>query len=307
MQTRLQPPSEALPTTDVAAAVVAQVCAWFEQSARELPWRDDQTSAWGILVCEVMSQQTPVARVAPAWNEWMAKWPTPADLAAASAADVIRAWNRLGYPRRALWLRDAASKIVAEFGGDVPASYEELLTLPGVGDYTASAVAAFAFDVPVPVLDTNVRRVLARLMVGIERPTSASATVAERRLATALLPADGPEAALWSVACMEFGSVVCRASSPDCESCPVRRHCAWTAAGRPVSQTPTRSSQRFEGTDRQVRGKLLAILRASNEPVAAVILAKSWPDEIQRSRCLDSLISDGLVEPLAQDRYQLPG
>ncbi|MFA7266918.1 MAG: A/G-specific adenine glycosylase [Candidatus Nanopelagicales bacterium] len=286
--------------------VTQPVRTWFEANARELPWREPDTTAWGVLISEVMSQQTPVARVAPAWQRWMAQWPTPADLAASSPADVIRAWDRLGYPRRALWLREAAIKICEEFDSQVPSRYEELRTLPGVGDYTAAAVVAFAFRQRVVVLDTNVRRVIARAVSGIEAPESASPTVAERRLGEALLPLDPAEAAQWSVACMELGALVCTSRSPECGRCVLQATCAWVAAGRPAAVSRSRPTQRFTGTDRQVRGKLMAVLRAADGPVTTHALASAWPDESQRSRCLDTLVADGLVEPLAGRRYRLP-
>ncbi len=290
----------------VAVRVTRAVSAWFGDRARDLPWRSADATAWGVFVSEVMSQQTPVARIAPAWREWMQAWPTPTALAAASPAEVIRAWDRLGYPRRALWLREAAIMMRDEFDGEVPRTYDELLRLPGVGDYTAAAVASFAFDERVPVLDTNVRRVLARLVFGVEHPVSSSATKLERRIATDLLPTDGGEAATWSVASMELGSLICRSSAPACSECPVRADCAWVAVGMPTLEARRKRTQRFEGTDRQVRGKLMAVLRDSPTPVSAARLRKCWADDAQRDRCLDSLVADGLVEPLARNRFRLP-
>lgn len=289
-----------------ARVLTSEIRAWFDRDARELPWRAADTTAWGVLVSEVMSQQTPVARVAPAWQVWMQRWPTPTDLADATPADVIRAWDRLGYPRRALWLRDAASKIRDDFGGQVPSNYDDLIALPGIGDYTASAVLAFAFGQRITVLDTNVRRVIARTMWGIERPPAASPTALERQVAQALLPDDDAEAAHWSVASMELGAIVCRAKSPTCEVCPVARDCSWLAAGQPAASERARPVQRFEGTDRQVRGKLMAILRAASGPVNADDLVSACSDEIQRARCLDTLIADALVEPLPNAHYTLP-
>lgn len=291
----------------VAARITAAVREWFGNQARDLPWRAADATAWGVFVSEVMSQQTPVARIAPAWRDWMRSWPTPTDLAAASPAEVIRAWDRLGYPRRALWLRDAAVMMRDEFDGEVPRTYDELLTLPGVGDYTAAAVAAFAFDQRVPVLDTNVRRVLARLVFGIEHPGGSSATKLERRVAAEFLPADGRQAAIWSVASMELGSLVCRSAAPDCPQCPVRSDCAWVALGMPKLKARPKRTQKFEGTDRQVRGKLMAVLRHSPKPVTGAALSECWADDSQRDRCLDSLVADGLVEPLPRGRFRLPG
>src|SRR5690606_7452204 len=136
--------------------------AWFDHAARDLPWRRPECSPWGVLVSEIMLQQTPVVRVLPAWMSWMERWPTPAHLAAASQADAVRAWDRLGYPRRAKRLWECAGEIVRRHGGEVPDDEEELLALPGIGAYTAAAVRSFAFGRRAVVLDTNVRRVIAR-------------------------------------------------------------------------------------------------------------------------------------------------
>ena len=298
--------TETLLNRSQADALTSPVIAWFEQQARELPWRSPTVSPWAVFVSEVMSQQTPVARIIPAWHNWMQRWPTPTDLAAAAPAEVIRAWDRLGYPRRALRLRDAAIMIRDDFGGEVPNKYDDLLLLPGVGDYTAAAVLAFAFEERVVVLDTNVRRVLARAIGGTEHPSSASPTKAERAVADQLLPLDASEAATWSVAVMELGALVCRATAPVCEDCPIATACAWNAAGRPPSEVRAKRVQKFEGTDRQVRGKLLAVLREGHTSVSAAALRSCWPDDVQRDLCLDSLVADGLVEPLARNRFRLP-
>lgn len=284
-----------------------EILAWYARNARELPWRTEGTTPWGVFVSEVMSQQTPVARIAPAWDQWLNRWPSPCSLARASPAEVIREWGTLGYPRRALWLRDAATTMCREFGGEVPSDYTDLIGLPGVGDYTAASVSAFAYQRRTLVLDTNVRRVFARIFTGIERPTASSATKAERLLADELAPVDGVQAADWAVASMEFGSLICKATSPDCLACPIQDHCAWFEAGQPVNDVRPRKQQRFEGTDRQVRGKLLAMLRASDDRgVTYDDLMSCWPQPEQRERCLASLIGDGLVEQLTMRRYRLP-
>jgi A/G-specific adenine glycosylase len=259
-----------------------------------------------VLVSEVMLQQTPVDRVVPAWEAWVARWPTPAALAADPAGEAVRMWGRLGYPRRALRLHAAAVDCVARFEGRVPSAYEDLRSLPGVGDYTAAAVLAFAYGRRAVVLDTNVRRVLARLLDGAALPRP-SVTVAERAGAEAVLPRDDATAATWSVAVMELGALVCTASSPWCDVCPVSAQCAWLAAGRPAYDGPERKVQRFAGTDRQVRGRLMAVLRDSHAPVGRAALDAVWPDEIQRERALDALVSDGLVDPRPDGTYALPG
>jgi A/G-specific adenine glycosylase len=282
------------------------VLAWYAAHARELPWRADDRSPWGVLVSEVMLQQTPVDRVVPAWEAWLSRWPTPDALATDSPGAALRMWGRLGYPRRALRLHAAATACVERFDGAVPSTYDELRSLPGVGDYTAAAVLAFAYGRRAVVLDTNVRRVLARLVDGTERARP-SVTSVERALASSVLPDGDGRAARWSVALMELGALVCTASSPLCEACPVVASCAWVSRGRPAYDGPARSAQRFTGTDRQVRGRLMAVLRESATPVTERDLDVVWADAVQRERALDSLVDDGLVDPLPDGRYALPG
>lgn len=260
-----------------------------------------------MLVSEVMLQQTPVNRVLPVFEAWLERWPTPADLAADSPGEAVLAWGRLGYPRRALRLHEAAVAITERHGGRVPDDYAELRALPGVGDYTAAAVASFAYGRRHVVLDTNVRRVLARTVSGRELPT-VSITAAERALATDLLPEDPATAARWAVAAMELGALVCTARTPRCERCPVTEVCAWHAAGRPADGGPPRKAQTYAGTDRQVRGRLLAVLRdGAPEPVPPSALDACWDEPVQRARALDSLVADGLVDPLPDGRFALPG
>jgi A/G-specific adenine glycosylase len=280
---------------------------WYAREARDLPWRERGTSPWGVLVSEVMLQQTPVVRVEPAWRQWMSRWPVPAALAGSAPGDAIHAWGRLGYPRRALRLHAAATAMVERHGGDVPEIPADLLALPGVGTYTAAAVSAFAFGRRTAVVDTNVRRVFARAVNGAAQ-AAPSLTRAELDLASELLPDDADDARRWSVAVMELGALVCLARSPRCTSCPVRDLCAWQWASRPAYQGPVRPSQSWHGTDRQCRGAILAVLRSSKEPVTAGEVDAAWSaDDAQRDRCLDSLVTDGLVEPLAGGRYRLPG
>jgi A/G-specific adenine glycosylase len=278
---------------------------WYAEHARDLPWRRPGAGPWAVMVSEFMLQQTPVARVLPVYETWMGAWPDPAALAAATPGDAVRAWGRLGYPRRALRLHAAAQAITERYDGEVPADRDTLRALPGVGDYTAAAVAAFAFGRRHAVLDTNVRRVLGRAVAGEEFP-STSVTAAERGRAEALLPADGAVAARWSVAVMELGALLCTARSPRCPSCPIRRECAWAAAGFPSYAGPARRGQTYAGTDRQCRGRLLGVLRDSEDPVPRSRLEQAWNDALQRERALDGLVADGLVEPLADDLFRLP-
>ena len=288
--------------TDVPAGEA--IVDWYASAARDLPWRRPGVDAWAVLVSEVMLQQTPVARVEPVWREWMARWPAPADLARVSPADVIRAWGKLGYPRRALRLREAAVAVVERHGGVVPDDVAELEALPGVGTYTARAVACFGYGQPQPVVDTNVRRLVARLVHG--RAEAGNARTADLADITALTPSDPARAARFSVAAMELGALVCVARTPRCAVCPVRDRCAWVLAGSPSHDGPARRVQRFAGTDRQVRGRLLDVLRAAPAPVPAVELDAAWDDAVQRSRCLHSLLGDGLVEQTEDGLFALP-
>ena len=234
---------------------------------------------------------------------WVERWPTPEALAAESPGEAVRAWGRLGYPRRALRLHAAASSIVQHHGGQVPESLSELLALPGVGEYTAAAVSSFAFAGRQVVLDTNVRRVFARVVSGQQFPAP-SLTVAERELATALLPRE--DAHRWAAATMELGALVCTAAAPRCNECPVGEQCQWRASGYPAYAGARRTTQSWEGTDRQCRGRLLAILREASGPVDKAQLDLVWPEPIQRERALDGLVADGLVEPVGIDSFGLP-
>jgi A/G-specific adenine glycosylase len=284
---------------------VTAVLDWYDQNARELPWRGSSVSAWSVLVSEFMLQQTPVARVLPAHEQWLERWPTPVDLAGDSPGEAVRLWGRLGYPRRALRLHAAATAIAESHHGQVPSSYDELLALPGVGDYTAAAVASFAFGQRHVVLDTNVRRVLARWLVGAEFPAT-SPTRAERELAESVLPVAPARAASWSIAVMELGALICSATQPRCGQCPIRAVCAWRTAGFPAYDGPPRTAQTWAGTDRQCRGRMLAVVRETEGPVQKRRLDVTWHDDIQRERCLASLLADGLLVDLGQEFYALP-
>jgi A/G-specific adenine glycosylase len=278
---------------------------WYDRSRRDLPWREPGVSAWQILVSEFMLQQTPVARVLPIWTEWVRRWPTPSATAAASAADVLRAWGKLGYPRRAKRLHECATVIARDHGDVVPDDIEVLITLPGVGSYTARAVACFAYRKAVPVVDTNVRRVVARAVHG-RADAGAASTTRDHADVTALLP-NGEAAPTFSVALMELGATVCTARAPRCGLCPLGT-CAWRHAGYPPAQEPARRVQTYAGTDRQVRGRLLDVLRANDSPVTRAQLDVAWlTDTGQRDRALASLLDDGLVTRTANGRFALAG
>jgi A/G-specific adenine glycosylase len=292
-------------TSSIGSDIGEVLVDWYATAARDLPWRRPDVDAWAVLVSEVMLQQTPVARVEPVWWEWMARWPSPAALAAATPAEVIRAWGKLGYPRRALRLRETALALTERHGGTVPDDVAALEALPGIGTYTARAVACFGHGRPQPVVDTNVRRVLARLVHG--RAEAAPARASDLTDVAVLAPAEPERAVRFSVAAMELGALVCVAGTPRCAACPVRDRCAWRLAGCPPHDGPPRRVQKFAGTDRQVRGRLLDVLRAAAHPVEAAALEAAWDDAVQRSRCLDSLLVDGLVEQTPDGRFRLPG
>jgi len=279
---------------------------WYATHRRDLPWRAADVTPWGVLVSEVMLQQTPVTRVVPAWQAWMSTWPTPSALADATPAHVLRAWDRLGYPRRALRLREAAVAIRDTHAGLVPRETVELVALPGVGGYTAAAVRAFAYGERDAVLDTNVRRVLGRLLDGVALP-SPSLSRPEQQRAWAALPPDAATSATWNIGLMELGALVCTARTPRCGQCPVAGTCRWRAAGYPADlHASRRRSQAWEGTDRQARGRLMAALRDAVDPLGEQDLP-AWGDPAQRTRALAGLVTDGLVEITGTPpRYRLP-
>ncbi|MEA9986731.1 MULTISPECIES: A/G-specific adenine glycosylase [Subtercola] len=312
-------------------AIAPALIGWFAENARDLPWRRPGFTAWGTLVSEFMLQQTPVSRVIPRLDEWLARWPTPAALAADSPGDAVRAWQSLGYPRRALWLHATAVAIVERHGGVVPREVDALLALPGVGDYTARAVAAFAYGERHPVVDTNIRRVIARAVAGQAEPAPPSI---RRDLAamSQLLPDEKVAARSFNAAIMELGATVCTARAPRCEACPISEYCEWRGAGFPGYDGPRKAVQKkYEGSDRQVRGLILAALRAAPDAAAphalapgtrppepprpgptsrhgsvtAADIAALWPDDEQRDRALAGLVSDGLAAVTATG-YALP-
>jgi A/G-specific adenine glycosylase len=284
--------------------IVPQLLAWYGREQRDLPWRRADVTPWQILVSEFMLQQTPVARVEPVWAAWVARWPTPSATAAASAADVLRAWGKLGYPRRAKRLHECAAAIAELFDDVVPSDVVTLLTLPGIGAYTARAVACFAYQQRVPVVDTNVRRVVARALHS-RADAAASSSPRDLEDVAALLPNDA-DAPRFSAALMELGATVCTARAPRCGLCPLSE-CGWRSRGYPAG-TATRRVQRYAGTDRQVRGRLLDVLRGNDSPVTRAQLDVAWlTDTAQRDRALDSLLVDGLVEQTADGRFALAG
>jgi A/G-specific adenine glycosylase len=286
-------------------SIAEPVSAWFGEHGRDLPWRRPEFTAWGILVSEFMLQQTPVARVIPPLEAWLARWPSPADLASVPVSEALRAWDRLGYPRRAMYLHGCAVAITERHGGVVPGSVPELLALPGVGDYTARAVAAFAYGHRHPVVDTNVRRVLARAVSGHAEPGPPS-TRRDLAAMEAVLPREPADARITNAAVMELGALVCVARTPRCDACPIADRCAWRIAGYPAYEgRPAAVQKRFEGSDRQVRGLIMAQLRASEVPVDRTTLSAVWPESTQYERALATLLRDGLAVETAGG-YALP-
>ena len=309
---------------------------WWSRYARDLPWRFGRTTPWGVLVSEVMSQQTQMSRVVPYWTAWMRVWPDAASLAAAPKSEVITAWGRLGYPRRALRLQECAQQVAGQYADRLPRDYDQLVALPGIGDYTASAVMSFAYGERIAVIDTNIRRVLSRVFLGRES-TGGAANREERQLAWQVLPEDEdpeasdhrvngddrletadpqirsaawrePPSARWNQAVMELGATVCVARKPACDICPLAGHCRFLKAGLPgLGSGRTRPRQRFAGTDRQIRGSILQALRqASGAPVFRKDLKSLCDDEIRLDRCIASLDEDGLLEIGRDGRLSLP-
>jgi A/G-specific adenine glycosylase len=275
------------------------VLAWYKKNKRDLPWRN--TDAWGVLVSEIMLQQTPVARVLPIYIEWMKRWPTPAALAAATPAQVITAWGRLGYPRRALRLHECAKVISTQYKGKIPETQSELRELPGVGDYTSAAIIAFAFEGRSLVLDINIRRVFARVIDGVEVPTAAP-TKSERQEREKLIPSKNPH--LWAAATMELGALICTAKNPHCGQCPLADQCIWRSLDYPLSDQPKRT-QSWHGTDRQCRGVIVQALR-ENPALSKKEIMQLWDVPSQVEKALLTLLEDGLVVAQKGQRFSLP-
>ncbi len=272
---------------------------WFKKNKRDLPWRN--TTPWGVMVSEYMLQQTPVNRVLPKWHEWMKRWPTPKDLAKATPAEVITAWGRLGYPRRALRLHAAAQIIAEDFNNQVPTETHILQTLPGIGEYTAAAITAFAFEQESLVMDVNIRRLLTRIIDGNEHPKPAP-TVKEKASRLALQPTKN--AHIWAAATMELGALVCTSKNPICEKCPVISQCNWRKNGYPKTDL-VRKSQDWHGTDRKCRGTIVQALR-ENQSLTENAIMKLWPDQSQVEKALKTLQADLLIEAIPRNRYRLP-
>ncbi|CAN2222523.1 MutY A/G-specific DNA glycosylase [Candidatus Nanopelagicaceae bacterium] len=276
-----------------------EITSWFKKNKRDLPWR--KTDAWGVLVSEFMLQQTPVNRVLPVYEAWMKRWPTAASLAKATPAEVITAWGRLGYPRRALRLHECAKEITHNFKGKIPEDEAELRALPGIGEYTAAAITAFAFEKRSLVLDINIRRLFARLFDGVETPKQ-TATKVEKSRYEELIPKKDPH--LWAAATMELGAVICTSQSPKCGICPVAHVCTWRSLDYPKSDVVKRR-QSWHGTDRQCRGTIVQALR-ENEVLTKNQIAQLWDVPSQLEKALLTLLDDGLIESRGKNKFSLP-
>ncbi len=273
-----------------------EILDWFDRNKRDLPWRN--SNPWGVMVSEFMLQQTPVNRVLPIWQEWLERWPTPENLAQTSKSELLLAWGNLGYPRRALRLHESSRIIAQEFNNEVPQSLEDLRKLPGVGEYTANAILAFAFHQEVLVLDINIRRLFARLFDGRERPTS-HMTKAERERGRALIPGGAPQ---WASATMDLGAMICTARNPRCGKCPVKNSCRWLELGSPKEQSLTKKVK-WQGSDRQCRGRILQYLRENTQSSLST-LQSLWSEQSQFEKCLSNLIEEGFIE-LESDLFRL--
>lgn len=276
-----------------------EITSWFKKNKRDLPWR--KTDAYGVLVSEFMLQQTPVSRVLPVYEAWMKRWPTAASLAKATPAQVITAWGRLGYPRRALRLHECAKEITHNLEGKIPEDEAELRALPGIGEYTAAAIASFAFEKRSLVLDINIRRLFARLFDGVETPTQ-TATKVEKSRYKELIPKKDPHA--WAAATMELGAVICTSQSPKCGICPVAHVCTWRSLDYPKSDV-VRRRQSWHGTDRQCRGTIVQALR-ENEVLTKSQLTQLWDVPSQLEKALLTLLDDGLIESRGMNKFSLP-
>ncbi len=278
---------------------------WWERHGRhDLPWRAT-LDPWAVLVSELMLQQTQVPRVVPRYHAFLDRFPTPADCAAAPLGDVVRAWEGLGYNRRAVNLHRAAAACVERHGGKLPATLDELLALPGVGPYTARAVLVFAYEDDRGLVDTNAGRFVARALAG----RAVSAKDAQAIADAAVPPGD---AWRWGSAVFDLGAAICTKRTPRCDVCPLRDHgCAWAAAGFPEPDPVVGSAgistpqSRFDGSDRQGRGRLVDALRRGPVPAADLARTMGWPDDDERAaRVAATVVTDGIAA-VGDGRYEL--
>ncbi len=270
-----------------------------------MPWRSTR-DPWAVLVSEVMAQQTQLSRVVPAYLQFMDRFPTVASCAAAPPGDVLRAWQGLGYNRRARNLHRAARAVVADHDGHLPSDLAGLLALPGVGTYTARAVLAFAFGADVGVVDTNAGRVLSRAVAG--RPVRPGEA---QRLVDAMVP---PGRGWWfGQALLDLGAGTCLPRTPRCRACPIRRRCRWAASGHSEPDPAIGSAgvsvpqSRFAGSDREGRGRLIEALRRGELPVGDLASVVGWEDQPERlDRVVAGLVAEELVVRTDVGTLRLP-
>jgi len=297
----------ACPTDTVGADISpaqAAVLEWGARHRRDLPWRRTR-DPWAVLVCEVMAQQTQVARVVPAYRRFLGRFPTPAACAAAPVAEVVREWAGLGYNRRAVSLHRTATVVVDDHDGRLPDDLAALRSLPGIGPYTARAVLAFAFGRDIGVVEVNTARVLARAFAG-RRLTAGEAQV----LADGLVPQG--EGWAWNQALLDVGATVCAKRVQACAACPLLPWCAWADGGRarpdPAEGSAGAASRQstFAGSDREGGGRLVAALRRGPVATAEVPAAAGWPGQPERAhRVAARLVADGLAVS-HEDELRLP-
>lgn len=265
------------------------VLTWYAASGRSLPWRDAD-DPYVVLVSEIMLQQTQVVRVLPAFAAFIERFPTVQGLAVAGRAEVVQAWRGLGYNRRAVALHRAAQEVVDRFDGRIPDDLAALQSLPGVGEYTARAVLAFAFDRDVAPVDTNIRRVISRAIAG----EALRGSVLQAAADAAVPIGHGRD---WSAALMDLGARYC-ASRPLCEDCPITAQCAWFSAGGadPAAAASPPAQAKFAGSTRFHRGRLLDALRDGDVPLRMVATAAHLKDEQVAAQLAAALVRDGLAE-----------
>lgn len=292
-------PAAPVTTSGGRQAAVGLVLGFAAQGLRDLPWRRTR-DPWSVMVAETMLQQTQVARVVDPWSRFVGRFPTPAACASAGTAPVVAAWSGLGYNRRAVNLRRAAAVIVDAHAGAVPGTVGELVALPGVGPYTARAILAFAFECDVAVVDTNVRRVLRRAFAAAADPAALQA------LADDLVPRG--RSWRWNQALIDLGATVCTARRPRCEACPLERVCAWRRTGGTTPDPAAAGRQsRFEGSNRQGRGRIVARLLEGPLTLAEAAAVTRWPAQPGRVRSvLDGLVADGLAVERADGTFACP-
>jgi len=285
--------------TDLAQ-LRAAVLEWYRPRRRAYTWRRGRRNAYRTLVSEVMLQQTQAARVEPIFEVFVARFPRVDALAAASRADVLRAWSGLGYNRRAVALREAARAIVRDHGGRVPRDVGALVQLPGVGPYTAAAVASIGYGDPVAALDGNVRRVVARAFRGAEPDEVPAADLVSDAQAWLDPTAPGD----WNQAIMDIGRLFCR-PAPRCEDCPLAPRCRFRGAGRPGRPSGRRQS-RFEGSPRQVRGAVVRELRSVRSASAEALAERTGHSPTAVATATAALTAEGIIERTRSGRFRLP-